>query len=1540
MGDQVRRLLLNDGEHLNTTLYRLQKGWKLHFVLGPSLQHLKVKVFCNHPPTTEKKFDRGEYYELPWQSYSKSKCDQSDNYCEVNLHRAGSFQYFFTYNEWQSATKNGSGYFIVDPTLYVGPEKDLLPLDCVCLQTVLAKSLGPYKHWEKRVQVARESGYNVLHFTPIQELGASNSSYSLRDQHALNPGFHHDGNKPTHDQVGEFVEKLNKEWHMLCITDVVWNHTSFDSPWLKKHPECAYNLANSPHLRPAYVLDRILWHFTLDLIDGKWEHKGLTKHINDDNHLHIIRSVLLHDILPQYKLSEFLQTNVDHQVEQFMQLATESTAHDEPDKEKVELVQDPKYQRLKSTVNMDKALAVFNIKRPEASTEEERVDLCCAAFRNHLHGLNAEADNKMREDLGKAVDNVICNVSYHYTQPHGPKLGTISLKHPVVPQYFTHPGEETDVFQEEAAINTDKASFVWAHNGWVMGDDPLRNFAEPGSSVYLRRELIAWGDSVKLRYGDGPKDCPFLWEHMLSYTRETARLFHGVRIDNCHSTQINVAEYMLDEARKVNPDLYVIAELFTQSEYVDNVFVNRLGINSLIREAQSAWDSHEEGRLVYRYGGEPVGSFLQPQIRPMVPSIAHALFMDLTHDNECPVQRRSVYDLFPSAAIVAMACCATGSNRGYDELVPHQIHVVDECRLYPSWNEEVPKGSTELVNQRSGIIAGKRALNYLHQSLGAADFNQVYVDQVDQDIVAITRHCPITHQSIILVARTAFTHPTNPHYTGHVPPLCIPGNLEEIILEGRLVQKKNSSFAKCDNYINGLDNYKLELQEHIQLFGSTMCELSDDGEINSPVQEVDFINFPPGSVIAFRVSLSPSARTAVSFMRSCITQFGFRMRSMSGNLRQNRSMDFQSIANKLTLSDLNRLLYRCDAEERDDGNGYGVYNIPDHGNLVYCGFQGVMSLLAKIRPNNDLGHPLCENLRQGDWLPGYIAKRLMFFKGTKDLGKWLEAVFKPLSQIPRYLIPCYFDAIMVGAYTILLDCAWKKMSNFVHEGSSFVRALALGSVQLCGSVKTSRMPQMSPVHKDLPMSINESTGRKEQCIVSMAAGLPHFSTGVMRCWGRDTFIALRGLLLVTGRFEEARNLILAFAGAIRHGMVPNLLGGGAHARFNARDATWFWLQCIQDYCNMVPEGTDILSMMVSRIFPEDDSEPQPPGFVDKPLVEVIQDVMQRHMQGIEFRERHAGPGLDRNMSDIGFNVKVGVDPNTGFVFGGSEHNCGTWMDKMGESDMAGTRGKPATPRDGSAVEIVGLCKSALRWLVSLYEKGLFPYDSVAKYSNGKPVKVTYKEWNSLIQENFEKHFWIASDVDKSVNKMVNKTGIYKDSVGATQFWADYQLRPNFPIAMVVAPELFTPENAWTAIGIAEKYLLGPVGMKTLDPDDWAYDGDYDNSYDGGDAKKARGFNYHQGPEWVWVIGYFLRAKLHFANMMEDQPEMLQNTIQFIQQTLSRHHVEIEKSPWRGLPELTNKNGTPCKDSCPTQAWSMSCILDALYDVHHVVSAKE
>jgi len=75
--------------------------------------------------------------------------------------------------------------------------------------------------------------------------------------------------------------------------------------------------------------------------------------------------------------------------------------------------------------------------------------------------------------------------------------------------------------------------------------------------------------------------------------------------------------------------------------------------------------------------------------------------------------------------------------------------------------------------------------------------------------------------------------------------------------------------------------------------------------------------------------------------------------------------------------------------------------------------------------------------------------------------------------------------------------------------------------------------------------------------------------------------------------------------------------------------------------------------------------------------------------------------------------------------------------------------------------------------------------------------VTFSIWSNLIERNFEKYFFVdgtytSTDVDPHP-ELINKHNIYKDLVGSSTAWTDYQLRPNFPIAIVVV-RIFTSSN--------------------------------------------------------------------------------------------------------------------------------------------------
>lgn len=426
----------------------------------------------------------------------------------------------------------------------VGSE-NYLTLDAIQCQTVLSKCLGSFDLWKEVLIVTAKSGYNVIHFTPVQELGASKSAYSLKDQLKLNPTFSTPDNvEISYSDVEKLTELMRTDWNVLSITDIVLNHTANETPWLQEHPECGYNLANSPHLRPAFYLDRILWHTTVDIVNGRWQSAGLGTEIDSEEHLSKIRHILLDVYLKEAKIEEMFMLDVEGIVEEFKKLLEnkKSTEHGSTVVGQIRVLQDALYRRNKSQIDMDDALALYE--RTE-DVSSKWIEITCNDLRSRLNAKNGEIAAEIISHLHAAVSNVLSAIRYERLQWDGPKIKLLSREHPLVPQYFTYFIEDKALADEEALIYDEKVNALFmAHNGWVMDFDPLRNFADSDFNVYLRRELIAWGDSVKLRFGKEPSDCPFLWDIMKKYVELTARTFHGIRLDNCHSTPLHVAEYL------------------------------------------------------------------------------------------------------------------------------------------------------------------------------------------------------------------------------------------------------------------------------------------------------------------------------------------------------------------------------------------------------------------------------------------------------------------------------------------------------------------------------------------------------------------------------------------------------------------------------------------------------------------------------------------------------------------------------------------------------------------------------------------------------------------------------------------------------------------------------------------------------------------------------------------------------------------------------------------------------------------------------------
>ena len=1364
--------------------------------------------------------------------------------------------------------------------------------------------MGQYPtDWDKHLNGISQRNYNMVHFTPLMKRGASNSPYSIFDQLHFDDVVFPNGE----DDVARLIAKMENEYGLLSLTDVVWNHTANNSKWLEEHPDAGYSVKTAPWLEAAFDLDTALLKFGEDL-----QTLGLPTEFHKVDDLITVMNAMRDRVIAGIRLWEFYVVDVNADARKVVDQWKSAKNIDLTDDNWSQLnLEDYRNWTLKQQASLIRDHGIPTSKQvlgrfSRAIDPQFGAVILTALFGPHgsltsdtsviekdlsriLDEVNLPFYKEYDADVSEIMNQVFNRIKYLRIDDHGPKLGSVTERCPLIETYFTR------LPLNDVTKKHDEKALALVNNGWIWNADALRDNAGPDSRAYLRREVIVWGDCVKLRYGSCRDDNPFLWDFMTDYTRLMAKYFSGFRIDNCHSTPLVVAEYLLDQARKVRPNLTVFAELFTGSEEADYIFVKRLGINALIREAMQAWSTGELSRLVHRHGGRPIGSFDvdlpssgsshaiassgidtgKEKVVHIRPTPVQALFMDCTHDNEMPAQKRTAKDTLPNAALVAMCASAIGSVIGYDEIYPRLVDLVHEHRLYFSEFSESPKIGLDTL--AGGIGSIKRLLNDLHTKMGIEGYDETHIHH-DGEYITVHRVHPRTRKGVFLIAHTAF-----PGQDGKsiLAPTHLVGtrakHLGTWTLEVDANETTKDRVLADKSYLRGLPSRVSAIE------GTTLEEHGKDTTIS--VLE----SFVAGSIALFETSM-PSVEHATG-LDNYITE------------------GVDHAFSDLSLVDLNFVLYRCEAEERDSSNGQdGVYSIPNYGPLVYAGLQGWWSVLENIIKYNELGHPLCEHLRNGQWALDFVVGRLEKL-GQKEehpaldnAATWLRDKFQAVRELPSFLLPRYFAIIVQVAY----NSAWKRgiqlLGSHIQNGQEFIHQLGMVSVQQMGYVNSA---SLWPTKK----------------VPSLAAGLPHFAVDWARCWGRDVFISLRGLLLCTSRFDDAKEHISAFASVLKHGMIPNLLSSGKLPRYNSRDSVWFFLQSIQDYTEMAPDGLKILDHKVPRRFlPYDDvwfPFDDPRAYSQHSTIsEVIQEVFQRHAHGLSFREYNAGTDLDMQMKSEGFQIDVKVDWETGFIFGGSQFNCGTWQDKMGESEKAGNKGVPGTPRDGAAIEITGLLYSALTWVAKLHERGFYQHDGV-ETKDGKSI--LFKDWASTIRANFERCYYVPlhpredaeHDIDANV---INRRGFYKDLYRSGKPYEDYQLRSNFPIAMTVSPDLFTPSKALAALALADEVLAGPVGMATLDPSDLNYRPDYNNSEDSTDFTTAKGRNYHQGPEWVWQRGFFLRAFLHFDLARRTTLAERTEAYQQVTRRLEGCKRALRESPWKGLTELTNKSGAHCADS--------------------------
>ncbi|MEO0899209.1 MAG: amylo-alpha-1,6-glucosidase [Bacteroidota bacterium] len=185
-------------------------------------------------------------------------------------------------------------------------------------------------------------------------------------------------------------------------------------------------------------------------------------------------------------------------------------------------------------------------------------------------------------------------------------------------------------------------------------------------------------------------------------------------------------------------------------------------------------------------------------------------------------------------------------------------------------------------------------------------------------------------------------------------------------------------------------------------------------------------------------------------------------------------------------------------------------------------------------------------------------------------------------------------------------------------------------------------PAAQPMIQRLTLASDQFIVKRGEDLKTIIAGYHWFTD-----WGRDTMISLPGLCLATGRYEDAKKILKAFALNTSQGMIPNRFPDGGEAPlYNNIDATMWFFVAIYKYA------------LASRDF----------QFVLDEILPVMEDILSWHKKGTRY------------------NIKMDKD---GLLSGGTEGEMLTWMDaRVGDWVV--------TPRIGKAVEVNALWYNAWR----------------------------------------------------------------------------------------------------------------------------------------------------------------------------------------------------------------------------------------------------